>query len=349
MEILHCVDVLGMHPIVDDCLSYEPTLLAMLTSSMHCHMNGYHCNRMWLLIVWQPWQEWWRQSETRGKHAGYGLSSCFVNGVCCREYEVFSTPSLVITITISMMNRPNGVGDGELQGQPRRLLTTHNGDPVLSERGRETGWRRNLVAKCVGAQNIPAFYPFNHWFCYCMFGYQNPKTIGISKTALKKAPQVSKLRFSNFHTCTSHYLKYLHYAFLFQLDDCSLSYWSSTYQHDLEASGVVVSHSERIHWQTLCSIQFCSQHNIQCQTRVWLAPCPLNQNEICCNWSICYLQPLADLEIEWHKIVIFSDPRVNNLALLYLKNYSYLKIETSTMRFQSPSAFEWAIAQLKWM
>ena len=72
-----------------------------------------------------------------------------------------------------MIDRRNGVGDNELQGQPRRLLTAHNGDPVLSERGLETGWQRNLVAKCVGAHNMLALYPFNHGFCY---GYVDTQT-----------------------------------------------------------------------------------------------------------------------------------------------------------------------------
>ena len=42
-----------------------------------------------------------------------------------------------------------------------------------------------------------------------------------------------------------------------------------------------------------------------------------------------------------------SDPRANNLAWLYLNNYSYLKIETSNIQFQSPRAFKQAIAQSK--
>ena len=61
----------------------------------------------------------------------------------------------------------------------------------------------------------------------------------------KTPPEVSKLRHSNFHTCTTDYLKYLRYTFSFPSDNCSLSYRSSTQQHDLEASRVVFGHSEK--------------------------------------------------------------------------------------------------------
>ena len=66
----------------------------------------------------------------------------------------------------------------------------------------------------------------------------------IAKTVFTKAPEVSKFRHSNFHTCTSDYLKWLVMTFLFRSNNCSLSYRSSTQRHDLEASGVDFGHSE---------------------------------------------------------------------------------------------------------
>ena len=67
----------------------------------------------------------------------------------------------------------------------------------------------------------------------------------IAKTVLNKAPEVSKLRLSNFQNCTPDYLKYACSAFLFRSDNYCLRYWSSTNRHDLEASVVVFGHSTK--------------------------------------------------------------------------------------------------------
>ena len=42
-------------------------------------------------------------------------------------------------------------------------------------------------------------------------------------------------------------------------------------------------------------------------------------------------------DADWSFVVT---PRANNLAWLYLGNYSYLKFETRTVPFQSPRSFE---------
>ena len=58
-----------------------------------------------------------------------------------------------------------------------------------------------------------------------------PKPENYSKiaiTALNKVPKVSKPRSSDFNTCTPDYLKWLVLTLLFQSDDSSLSYRSST-------------------------------------------------------------------------------------------------------------------------
>ena len=75
----------------------------------------------------------------------------------------------------------------------------------------------------------------------------------------------------------------------------------------------------------------------------WSRHCQL----MCSNWSIRYLQLLANPKIQWCKRVICSGPRANNLAWLYLNNYTFLNIETSAMELQLPRAFEWAIAVSK--
>ena len=67
------------------------------------------------------------------------------------------------------------------------------------------------------------------WLGYLCFAcFTVIERFSICKTVFKTPPEVSKLRHSNFHTCTSDYLKYLRYTFSFPSDNCSLSYWSST-------------------------------------------------------------------------------------------------------------------------
>ena len=144
-------------------------------------------------------------------------------------------------------------------------------------------------------------------------------------------------------TCTSDSVLCACQIVAFQSSNCSLGYWLLTYQHHQEVSGVVFGLISQTWLTDAVLYSILSTVNLESPNLCSLVSCPFERNKIRWNWSIRFLQLVANGKVGWHKQEIARDPRANNLGCSCLDDNMYLNFEAGTIRLQLSRAFERAI------